>query len=508
MQEEQLTRFNEFRKLCLVNAETALGSAELLAGKKANHIVFHLAVLSLEEIGKIFIGWYHTSKQDHWNKPAVNIPFDDHVKKLFYAIWMPSFAKEKIDKTQIDEHQGMATLLHKKRLTTLYTDFADIKPLSEKISDEEAEAMIRFVRARLNLALVEGEVDTEVTTPSPQMQWFMEVSDEPAKRNFIFGETSQSKLVELGDTDIWIAWLQDHFEKEEKELISLTEKEIERIVPTDIDKVVDKWKLKIKIYTHSHSVRVNVLNAFNSKNPSIQLFKGGDNHTLFIEFKIGDHIPVTELWGYGWLTSKLFVAALNIGTNGLFYWNTQIDTEKYYEKITDLSNNHALDIRLVSGLNLNWSEQKMSLTEQELYLSDMVFTYFISITDLTSTKAVNEYLLALGLLAKNDIHSRFETEIFMRFYNAFRLSVLQHQEIPEDSNWHTVAYTQIEKMLNTDKEFFKIMAMAETIETNQQKQPVALTEIIGLKQYCGVYFLTLAVRKQRNDNTLRLTVEK
>jgi AbiV family abortive infection protein len=55
MKDEKLVRFNAFRKLCLQNAEDNLSAAKVTAEQKINHVAYHLAVLSLEEIGKIFM---------------------------------------------------------------------------------------------------------------------------------------------------------------------------------------------------------------------------------------------------------------------------------------------------------------------------------------------------------------------------------------------------------------------------------------------------------------------
>ncbi len=101
MTEKILEEFNKFRELCLINSEDAIRTAEELQNKSVNHIAFQLIVFGLEEIGKIFVGWYQYNAKETWGKEHYNIPIDDHIKKLFWAIWGPSFAKEKITKKQI-----------------------------------------------------------------------------------------------------------------------------------------------------------------------------------------------------------------------------------------------------------------------------------------------------------------------------------------------------------------------------------------------------------------------
>jgi AbiV family abortive infection protein len=89
MKKEELEKFNLFREQCLINAEDAIRTAEELKNKSVNHVAFHLVVFCLEESGKIFIGWYQLSSKETWGKEPHKIPFDDHVKKLFWAIWGP-----------------------------------------------------------------------------------------------------------------------------------------------------------------------------------------------------------------------------------------------------------------------------------------------------------------------------------------------------------------------------------------------------------------------------------
>jgi hypothetical protein len=38
------------------------------------------------------------------------------------------------------------------------------------------------------------------------------------------------------------------------------------------------------------------------------------------EFILGDNIPIEALWFFGWGVARHFVAALNIGTMGFWWW--------------------------------------------------------------------------------------------------------------------------------------------------------------------------------------------
>ena len=234
MKKENLIKYKTFRNLCLENSEDALRSAELLLNKKANHIVFHLSVLALEEIGKIFISFQNFNSDDSNKEEKIKIPLDDHIKKLFWAIWGPSFMKEKITQKQLDEIKDVATKLHDRRLDVLYTDVLDTCKLSEKITNDEVEAFVKFTKARLDLSKVEGDIDENYEL-SVEMAWFMKTTDIPHKRIFIFGNNSQDKLIEFGDVSKWIMWLKEHFEKEEnslKEILHDEKKKIKSLIKT------------------------------------------------------------------------------------------------------------------------------------------------------------------------------------------------------------------------------------------------------------------------------------
>jgi hypothetical protein len=187
---------------------------------------------------------------------------DDHTKKLFYSIWGPSIGNELVTKAQLNDNQFIASTLHKKRIESLYGDVSDTIESSLKITDEEAQGIINFAKARLELAKVDGEVKEHVE-PNPNMEWlaqYMEVSD---KREYVFGKEAQEKLINLGDVNEWVQWLKASFEEEQNKLYDLAEKELKRNLPIDIDKIKPKWEITFTIFTPSHSSRANILSAVN-----------------------------------------------------------------------------------------------------------------------------------------------------------------------------------------------------------------------------------------------------
>jgi AbiV family abortive infection protein len=509
MNEQELNKFNNFRQLCLTNSEDAIRTAETLLNKNVNHIVLQLVVFGLEEVGKIFVGWYNINAKESWDKVPYNIPLDDHIKKLFWAIWGPSFMNEKFTQKQMDDIRNMASNLHNKRLEVMYAELTDTVPSSAKITDEEAEVHVKMARARLELAKLEGEVETQLSEDKQEdMNWFMEATNHPDKRKYIFGNQSQEKLIELGDVKNWIAWLKVHFETEANELKELLQKELEKTTEKEKD-FTPKWKIRIKLTTPSHSIRANVLTKFNSHSPLIQFAKGADNHTLMIDFILDKKTPIKGLWHHGWNYSNIFVAALNVGTNGLFYWNITVNLDKYYEQIWDLESNRRLEAKLETSFQLDWSSRNMYLREEELVLTFMSFRYFSSIVRNEEFEPVNNYMMALGMLAKNDMHLRLEPQCLLNFFYAFKKALIINENCT-DLEVKEVGYKQLEKMLKGREEYDKVLDLAIELEGNQGRitRQFSLTDIIAMKQYSGTYFLTLATRKIYGDKAILLTQEE
>ena len=69
---------------------------------------------------------------------------EDHVRKLFWALWARRFGREVISGVQIEEFQGLAREVHETRKRGIYFD-PEAGPLRDAISGDEAENMLRLV---------------------------------------------------------------------------------------------------------------------------------------------------------------------------------------------------------------------------------------------------------------------------------------------------------------------------------------------------------------------------
>lgn len=508
MENDKLRRFNAFRRICLKNSEDAYFAAELLATKNLNHLVYHLCILSLEEIGKIFMTWIKLGQKEEWGSADTKIVMDDHVKKIFYAVWGPSIGNELITKQQLVDYQFMASSLHERRLVYLYGDIMDKTESSLKIDQDEVESILRFTKARIELAKSDGEVNEE-PAEQPDYVWFEKFIEYPDKHDYAFGKEAQEKLIELGEVNTWITWLKEKFEEERNFFQELAEIEFKKEPVKKINEIKPKWEISFTIKTPSHSIRPGLLNKTNKFDRPMKLFPGKDKHTLIIKNLIGNNVTVHSLWQDGWTTSQLFVAALNVGANGIFYWHVPKDIDRYYDTIMDLENKQKLSLRLATRLEFDWREKAMFLTEQNIHLSFLTYEYFLKIRNKSESAAIAKYLRGLGMLAKTDIHLRLEYSALDVFYMAFFEMLNVHEILAAETDVKTIGFSQIDGLSNDKEAFEKIIDLAELISKNQPlKQPVTLTEVLAMKYYCELYFLTIAVRHHKKDKKLKLIGSK
>src|ERR1700733_615564 len=225
---ENFDRFKRAREACVSNAGDLVNAARLLLDQGMDHISYHLATLALEEIGKITLLSVRFARETIGERePFSETIIDDHIKKLFWAFWGPSFGRERLTKEQMAFFRGSATAIHKKRVGYLYVDPEQPVLPQDKMPAGEARIMVDLAEARLKLAQSAeyGEMD-KITLDA--VTWLVDSTEDPVGRGFIFSNESMDKLVELADGRKWITWLRDSFERLEAEGKDLTQRELNR----------------------------------------------------------------------------------------------------------------------------------------------------------------------------------------------------------------------------------------------------------------------------------------
>lgn len=503
---EKYSKFNSFRGLCIKNAEDNLKGARELAGKNLNNLSFHLCILALEEVGKIFMAWMKLNQVENWDRESMNVALDDHIKKLFFAIWGPSIGKDVITKDQWNENQFMARQLHELRLLFLYGDLSDQIPSAEKVPDELLEHILSFSQSRYDLATVEGEVnEEEAEAPDPLRDWFFNFTNTKGKENYIFSEIAQNKLIELGDFRHWMQWIKEEEEKQTAKLSELAEMEINKPVPEDFETFIEKWEINFTLITPSHSIRKKEINDFNKHPRPFSFATGKDKHTLKVKLILPSVITVHVLWPQAWYISKAIAAALSIATRGIFYWHVPIDTDVFYDSIIDLESKQRLKLSVPEQIKVDWQSKGMVLKEQEMHMAFIVHNYFLSVHLKLDQHEVNEYMTALSMLCRTDIHLRLDFDAFRIFFNVFRALLFKHEKITDKEQVFEVGYFQIQGMIKGRTEYDRVIKLALDVEAKKvSHHSITMTEVLAIKIYCDIYILTVAVRAELNKPGLRL----
>jgi AbiV family abortive infection protein len=211
----------------LTHADDLLAAACLLVDRFP-HLAFHFAVLALEEVGRseLLVMVEIARFEKHEGSRGLERGLEDHVVKLFWALWGPSFGRELLTRAQIEEHRNLARNLHEKRKSGLYYDPEAPLP-REAITEDEAQNVIDMAHARIGLARthVWGPLTEERAT---DVRWLVEHTDDKEARRRVMSAGSMEKLVDLGDVPKWVAWMRGETEKEERVARELAERELAR----------------------------------------------------------------------------------------------------------------------------------------------------------------------------------------------------------------------------------------------------------------------------------------
>lgn len=483
----------EIRSACLSHAEELLVAARCLL-ESHPHLSYHFATLALEEIGKIVQTVISISSTElEVGKTPPNLESDNHIQKLFWALWSPSSISESCNLQNLEQCRTHSREIHSLRLAGLYVDWT-AKGLSiprDAIAKVKAVNLVDLAQARLNLALVEelGELDDE---RKGLMRWFIEAIMDDEKAKLILGKKSLDKLSEMGRGPSWYKWLRNQFEEAEQESKSSLKKELERTEPDGEARGTPKWKIKIRVQTPSHSIRQPDLNWFNAAAGFIRLDRGRDSRELFITMTMPSAVSVHSLWEAGYLHSRKFVAALNIGSFGLFWWQLPVDVSKYYEKIIDIDNGSEVRIERVPALILDWGNNVLDKTV--LFHAMLVYRHLSQL----SPEMLNHYLTGLGFMGKSDIHNRMEPYALLSFYRAFKAALMSYGEWDGQTPIDQALHTMFERDFSGHTDWLEPTRLGAALDTGLlPSHELTLSHVSGMKMYLDAY-LVMNMKAQSN----------
>ncbi len=411
-------------KACLQHATDLLGAARAVQGAGKPTIAYHLAALALEEVGKtVLIGVAHLpspARDDatDWARRS----WDDHVAKLFWALWGPSFGRQKVTREQLQSYRDLARGIHETRLATLYFPWIDehVEQEVRPATEGEAAALIDLAEAGIEMARSREHpvVDRETVT---LMQWFSAAARDPERSRLIFGSKAMDRLVELGDTREWVSWLKEQFDASEAEVQQHISLELGRERPGPREAREPKWQIKVRLASGSHSIRPRTLSWWNTRVKPVQLHPVGQKqkrNELIAVLTLPKDVPLRAVYESARVFTQRFVIALNIGSMGFFWYYLPTHVARFYESLTDLDEpSHQLFVDNAPPLVLE--SQQSGLSDQDLSRTALCFAMLPDPRD-AGFEPFSHYDRGLALLSKNDIHFRCEPHAYGQFYQSLR----------------------------------------------------------------------------------------
>ena len=500
LSEATMQHWRYAREACLANAQELLNSAKTLKGKNTAHIRYHLAVLAMEEVGKVELLSAEFSRLTFDEDDIEpNLTVDDHVKKLFWAIFTPFVEQKRLTKDDIESNRGLAKDIHERRLESLYTNpQMPLRP-EDRIEEEEADNLVRLAESRLSLEKEYDISDTPDESRLEDFNWFYSASDNPEIRRLILNNASLEKLADIGSVREWIKWLREEFAKSDEESREILRQEMEKGMVGEIEGDEPKWKVKFRIYSASHSIRPKAVNKWNENCGSIiKIYNSNKKrkNELFCELTLGKRIPVQALWNVARAISKDFVASLNIATRGLFWWHIDRDVSRFYDKILDLENDLEVILDISPELSIDWGHR--TIKEQDFRETNHIFAYILKAchSNQLFSDALDLYLTGLALLSTNDIHLRLEASAFAHFFKVLKTYLRASGDWDGHTDLKLAAETQLCEIFPTTTDLSEYLELGMQLESkNNLFKRITLTEVIGMKLYCDVYFSLLANRE-------------
>ena len=393
--------------------------------------------------------------------------------------------------------ETLARQIHETRIAGLYVDLNEsgLQIPTEAIDDKQADDIISLAEARIKMCEAE-DPRLDVSSEELEIQsWLLQKTDDPESRKLIFSSASMKKMAELKNGLKWGQWLKSVFEEAETENLKLVEKEIQRglqLKEQDNPVLGDKykWRVRIRLYTQSHSIRPGVLSKWNKASNWIQLVPvSGKKDQLFVDFSFAEDVPVQSLWFLAWRVARAFVTALNIGTMGFWWWRMSDHINRYYEYVEDLEIKEKLRIERSPSLRVDWGENRV-LTENDLTNVASCFAAVVESRERENEDHCNYYIRGVTFLALNDVHWQCESTVFANFFRSIQAMMKETGDWTEGESFSDGLMKFLLDMFPSFDERDVYQRLFEAFESGEEEYSnVTLREASFMKLFCDAYFL-------------------
>ncbi len=488
---------------CIGNAADLITAAKALAEQPTlTRISFHLSALALEELAKAqLLRLVASATREGREVPTIiQRALEDrgHVKRLFWAIWSQTLGRDVVNAKQIADLQGIAKHIHDTRLRGLYVDFTDdgVSIPSEAVEPRFAEGLLAMAGSLLESERAFSSDGRAMNEDERALQaWFLSSDDNPELQKLIFSGESMRKLAELGTPHKWIPWLKATWDEHERTSHEYLERELnrQRVMPETpaeggtADTIKQKWRLRIRLITDSHSVRQKPLNDWNKDVTWIKLTATDKPRELLVDFVAPTAVGLEHLYLSGWAMARRFATALNIGSLGLFWWYTPQHVDRYYEKVIDIEAGREFQMLRNPRLAIDWP--KAVLDETVLRRTMLAMSMIPEFERDNKPMPLEHYITGLTWLSKSDIHMQFEPHAFGCFYGAFRAALT---DWTGDDNQLPPRERVIEAMRRVSPQFNehdKFVDAGETFLASHRLNPMTLNDAVSMKILADLLFL-------------------
>ena len=495
---------------CVDHARDLLDVARTAQSGGKPHIAYHLATLALEELGRRELIAVESISAQRTVPPAWPAKHtQDHVQKLFWAFFGANFLQRQLTKESLDEMQTLARVIHSNRLAGLYVESNSdgLGIPREMVSSDQGERLIELASARLGMAeaqvprpTIDGE-DREI------QQWFLDAAEDPERRRYLFSGPSMAKLAELKDARAWTIWLRAQFADAEAKAHAAIQQELQRSRGLPAQKTRDKWKMRVRIFCESHSIRPKVLNAWNEKSDWLKLIAvSGKKNQLIFELILGDNVPAEALWYFGWGVARLFVTALNIGTMGFWWWRMPEQISRYYESLEDLDAKMQVTVERRPSLKIDWGANRV-LTEEDLGRVAMCLAALPGPGQREKHTAYNFYIGGVTFLSLNDVHWQCELQAYGNFHESLKAMMRDTGEWDGNTAFDAVFTKFLGELFPAmpQEERDTFAALTKAFEAKKfDGVVITLKEVSFVKLFCDAYFLRTvgptAMKASRRDH--------
>ena len=391
---------------CLAQAQSFISAAERLAeDDDFAHIVHHLSLLALEEIGKG--GMLASHAVTGHDRSSLDKALGSHVRKLQWALWTPM---KRISPKDFAEAMAMAKEMHDLRLSSLYVD-----PNSDQsepaamttVSPKRARAWLNVARARLKVEESHGIPSGE---PDELLDWFLDTmaGDDIAKKYLLSKEFTDKYQEMGGDTREWAQWALAEIEKFEQESAEILKVELARKAKPGAEHK-PRWRAKATVHTPSHSIRAKVLNLWNERlGEAIEFVYTGKKDKFDLRLTLHDNTGISDILPRATHLAKLSVACLNLGSIGYFWFQRPGFEQQLFRDVEDLEKT-GMTLQIHKPKPSFWGDNRaVALTELHITNALSCMMAFMPMTSDEAAPIFMPYFNGLALLAKSDEFFSFD----------------------------------------------------------------------------------------------------